>query len=389
MTAFAHRADPRRLEASLAEFVDIPSVNPSMPGGTGEQACGSAVHSYLQSVGLRPLFQQAGAGRSNVLAMVPGRAGSPLLVFEAHMDTVATSGHSTAEARVKDGRLFGRGACDTKASLAAMVEAARLLKELDESEHTGVLLAATVDEEYLSIGAKRFVEDRASWFGAIVGEPTGLEVVVAHRGVLRFRLHVAGVAAHTSRPQLGKNAVHGMATAISRLNDSLAPVLEQHAHPLIPAPPFHVTGIVGGDGLNTIPGECIATAERRLNPGETERSAISEIDSVLENCRRDGIDVTREDPFIVVQPFEIQPGHPLAATLVQARSAVLGEFAPPIGVPYGTDASIFAGAQVPTVVFGPGSIDQAHTDDEWVDLDEVVQAADVLVEAAVLCASVG
>ena len=287
-------------------------------------------------------------------------------------------------------RLYGRGSCDIKGGLAVMLHAlSRLIDERPRGRPT-IVVAATVNEEYGFSGAKALV---LRWQGesrllarapdaVIVAEPTELNVVVAHKGAVRWRLHARGRAAHSSRPGQGDNAIYRMArvlAALERFQKEVAPRLGEH--PRCGRPTLSVGTIQGGISVNTVPDECVIEVDRRLIPGEDPVVAYQAICDYV-------ADATANDPLVVHDPpFLSGPGlsdrHnlPFAERLLAAARVSYAK-AGAIGVPYGTDAAVISAAGPPTVVFGPGSIDQAHTADEWIDLDQLSAASETLFRFA-------
>jgi acetylornithine deacetylase len=303
-----------------------------------------------------------------------------MVAFEAHMDTVVLSGEAQAKATVRGHRLHGRGACDTKGALVAMLEALRILQG---RAHATILFAATIDEEFGATGVRRLVQGDHGIDLAVVGEPTQLQTAIAHKGLLRFRIRTEGRAAHGSRPELGVNAIYGMGPVLDVLQQEVIPGLGRLRHPLLGSPSLAVTTIRGGAAENIIPDTCIIGIDRRVNPGEDVQGWLGELDRALESTGRSGVEIVREDPWFQIAPLDTPADHPLTRAMQEARHAVLGLDDSPIGVTYGSDASALVEAGVPTIVFGPGSIAQAHGDDEWVEIDDVARAAEILAELAV------
>lgn len=363
----------------LEEFLRIDSVNPAMGGG-GEGALGEHVAAILAGLGCTVVTPEVEpGGRRNVVAILPGRAGRAVLLLEAHLDTVAQPRQGLPVRRA-NGRLYGRGACDTKGSAAAMVAALARLAALDD--RPTVVFAGAVDEEFAMTGSAALTRQLPPVDGAIVGEPTSLLPVRAHNGLARFRIVARGRAAHTSRAHLGVNAVAAASRVVLAIQDRLVPVLQARTHPL--AGPALATAAVirGGVASNLVPEWCELDVDRRLAPGENPDDALREIDELLDELRSAGDELEREAPSILLPAVETAADHPLVGVAEAAASAVLGRAVEAGGVPYGTDASNLWGlGRIPCVVLGPGSIDQAHTEDEWVSLHEVEQAAEIYVEA--------
>lgn len=369
MTA-AHELDPVEL---LEQLVRIDSVNASM-GGRGERAMVEAVARILEAIGCEvQTYDVPSADRPNVVATLPGRDTGRTLLLEAHMDTVAMPREPGPIRRV-GGRLYARGACDTKGSAAAMLAALSRLSRLED--RPSVVFAGVSDEEAAMTGSRALLEQLPAVDAAIVGEPTSLRPVRAHNGMLRFRIIARGTAAHTSRAHLGVNAIAAAARVVLAIQDELLPELQQRSHPL--AGPALVTAamIDGGVAPNLVPAWCAVHVDRRLAPREDATKALAEIDALLAEARARGDDVSREEPTIALPAVEIPADDPLVVDAEAVVSADLGVAVSAGGVPYGTDASNLSGVGgISCVVLGPGSIDQAHTDDEWVDVDEVVAAS--------------
>lgn len=379
-------AQEKELVQLLVDLVSIESVNPSLKGGQrGESALAAYVASYLARLGLQAESQPVLPGRANVLGRLRG-LGRPGLLFEAHMDTVTLDPMPDALApRITDGRVYGRGACDTKASLAAMLYALKLLCEHAGGDHADVTLAATVDEEVAFKGVLALVDSHPQAAGAVVGEPTELVPVIAHKGVVRWRILTHGRAAHTSKPEEGNNAIYQMVEVIRALRDRIEPALARSAHPFAGAPSFTVSVIHGGLQVNIVPPECVVEIDRRTVPGETNEQVLAQVDEVLDELRKrePEFSIEREEPMIADWPLYTEPDSAVARAALKSCRAVRGpvELA---AAPYGTDASKLSElAHIPSVVLGPGSISQAHTDNEWVSIAQLVQAAEIYGQMAV------
>ncbi len=370
--------DARELVDLLRELVSVPSVNPAFSDGTGEGELARAVAGYLQDLGAEVRLQEVLPGRPNVIARLGGEG--PSLLLSAHLDTVQTTGMAVPPfaGEVREGRMFGRGACDTKASLAAMLVALR------EAVRTGrlrcrVTFAALVDEEVGFAGSRALAASRPQVDGAVFGEPTDLQVVVAHKGVLRFYVQTTGRAAHSATPDLGVNAIEGMLSVAGLLCELPDPLPE---HPLLGRPTCCLTEIQGGTGRNTVPDRCRVHVDRRTLPGEQGEEVWARLrDRVLasEAAKAFPGKVEFEPPYLVAPGLQTPEGAWVVQALEGAVYRVLGR-AVRTGVPYGTDAGYVAQTGVPCVVFGPGSAAEAHTATESVALDQVELAARVFSE---------
>ncbi|MCE9547679.1 MAG: M20 family metallopeptidase, partial [Planctomycetia bacterium] len=326
-------------------------------------------------------------GRDNILAVLPAGPAAPPgppLMWEAHQDTVPVDGMviDPFRAEIRDGRVYGRGACDVKGGMAAMLTAVARLAAERPTRMPAIVVACTVDEENGFTGAEALVRGIGSELApllpgppsaCIVLEPTLLEVVVAHRGVVRWRCSTTGRAAHSADPSRGDNAIYKMAHVVVALEKYLRDVLPGLAHhPLCGRPTMSVGTIAGGSGVNIVPDQAMIEIDRRLIPGESPNDAIRHIEDYL---LAQGAPPTHHGaPFLCDTGLSDGPNGPLAARLIAA-----GAVGRPIGVPYSTNASAYAAAGIPTVVFGPGSIQQAHTVDEWIAVEQLAAAVEVFM----------
>lgn len=367
---------PHSVIATLAELVRINSVNSSYDGGPGEREIATWVRGFFEQRGIEVWEQEVFPGRPNVIARLPGRNSSRRVILEAHTDTVSVQGMTIPpfEPRIEDGKLFGRGSCDTKAGLAGMMHALASLHEERIEPPCEVWLAAVVDEEFSYRGVVKLCEGLAG-HAAIVAEPTGLRAVIASKGVLRWRIRVNGKAAHSSKPHLGVNAISHMARIILALEqDHLR--LAAREHPLLGPATCNVGVIRGGVQVNFVPDECVIEIDRRLLPGERTAEVLAHYQTILDDLksRHPTLDAVMEDPPLLtdeaLETSADSTAAKLAATILEEMS-----LDPTLcGVPFGSDASKLARQGVPSLVFGPGSIDRAHAAVEYVEIEQVEKA---------------
>jgi acetylornithine deacetylase/succinyl-diaminopimelate desuccinylase family protein len=358
----------------LKDLIALPSVNPSF-GGSGEAAVADYVEAFLRKAGLKPIRQEVFPGRHNVVVQIGGEGQAVLL--EAHMDTVAVEGwHSGSpfDPVEKAGRVYGRGACDTKASLAVFLATAAHFADHPDHLARPLLFAATVDEEECQRGAFRLMETQPDLAGAITGEPTLLDIVHAHKGVMRIQARTTGVAAHAAFPQRGDNAILHMGDVLQRLRQYGLDLGGRSPHPSLGHPTINAGTIRGGQAVNVVPDSCIIDLDRRMLPAETEASVVGELQQLLAGLDRAAL----EPPYLVRTGIETSPDHPFAARLAAAVRKEKGECSFLVA-PYMTNATAYAAAGVPSLVFGPGDIAQAHTKDESVAIAQLDAAFRVLV----------
>ncbi|MCM3273512.1 M20 family metallopeptidase [Paenibacillus elgii] len=376
--------DEQRVARLLRDLVRIPSVNPSFEGGVPEREMADYVEAFFIRLGLKAERREVRPDRSNVIGILPGIADdAPALLLEAHMDTVQTANMTIDPfgAEIRDGKLYGRGACDTKASLAAMLAAMEWFAENGVKPPVPVHLAATVDEEVNYLGVLDVLEAGHDYAAAIVGEPTGLQTVVAHKGVVRCEIETVGVSAHSSKPEEGINAISGMMKVVAHIEGAMQARLRHATHPLVGPATLAVTQIQGGVAPNTIPERCVIRIDRRTIPGEDSEQVWHEMRAEMEQLAAEngGLNVIVHPPFVLDYAMDTSPDSEIVRLVAASATGKIGEVRT-LGVPYGTDASKLARAGIPSVVFGPGSIEQAHTKDEWVELKQVVLAAEIIAE---------
>jgi acetylornithine deacetylase len=358
----------------LAQLVAIDSVNPTLvPSGAGEAEIGRFVGGWLERNGVSAEYHDLGDTRANVIARVPGKGHGRSLLLNAHLDTVGVGGDDAGlSPRVEGNRLYGRGSVDMKGSLSVLmlVAAAAARRPLAGD----LILTAVADEEAYSIGTEAVAKTMKA-DAAVVAEPTEMQVVVAHKGFVWLEVSTDGVAAHGSRYDLGVDAIARMGpvlAGLARLDESLR--AEREPHPLLGGASVHASLIEGGKELSTYPDRCVVKIERRTLPGETVRDVEEEVRGLA------GDDATVKTLF-VREPLSTEPDEPIVAALIEHATAVLGRRPDLVGVPFWTDAALLSAAGIPTVVFGPRGAG-AHADVEWVDLDDLLRLAQILLATA-------
>ncbi len=370
----------------LKALVRIPSVNPM-----GRQVDGPEFYEtrlteflahYLAQLGLRVERQIVQSGRENVLAAWEPTHANRTYLFEVHQDTVPVDGMTIDPfaGEVRGGRLYGRGACDVKGAMTSMLLVLERLVRKAPARAARLILACTVDEEHTFLGVQRLARSvRAD--GAIVAEPTQLKIVHAHKGVVRWHLRTSGRSCHSSRPDQGINAIYRMARVLPHIEDYARELQASARDPLLGAPTLSVGRIEGGLSVNTVPDWCQIEVDRRLIPGETPEDAIRRMMQSLRERVNADVPFECSAPWLHCPALPSQRGTGIANALERSLLAVLGRCEYD-AVPFGTDASTLAAAGIPSVIFGPGDIAQAHTCDEWIELDQVRAAAEVLYHLA-------
>ena len=362
----------------LCELIALPSVNNALlpPGHprAGEKNVIDFLAATAARAGLDVDLHKVFPGRSNLLArLAPSGPAKRRILLAPHLDTVDIASDDQLLPREKNGRLSGRGACDTKGSAAAMLTA---VLELAQTKHrpaeTEIIFVGLVDEETEQGGSRALAASGLKADLAIVGEPTCLQVVTAHKGNLWLKLETHGKAAHGSRPELGRNAVLEMARIVDLLETRYAAQLRRRRHPLLRHATVNVGTIQGGVQANIVPDYCAITIDRRTLPGETDAGVWREIRALLlEKGLQATLASTKAAPCL---PLETDPKLPLVRQFLRTCGQ-----AKAIGVDYFCDASVLAQGGIPSIVFGPGDIAQAHTTDEWISLSSLERGKRLLV----------
>ncbi len=371
----------------LSDLVAIPSVNPMGRPLSGEGVLETRLTAYLESwfhdLGVECRRQPVSPGRENLLARYEAPGSRRTILFDVHQDTVPTDGMTIPpfEPNVDRGRLFGRGSCDVKGSMAAMLMAfARLVRERPAGS-ASVLLACTVDEEFTHTGSSRLAESGHGADLAIVAEPTSLDLVYCHKGALRWKIRTRGVACHSSTPHQGINAIYRMGHVLRALESFAGSLSRATPHPILGPPSLSVGRIEGGQSVNVVPDWCEIEVDRRLIPEEDAERCMEEVRAVLA-ATPGGLDGIELGPPWVHMPALAPWAAEWLGPLGDAVAAATGRRPAIRGVPFGTDAGPLGAAGTACVVFGPGDIAQAHTRDEWIEIEQVRLAAEAYYRIA-------
>jgi len=363
----------------LRDLVAINSVNPTLvPGAPGEREIASAVAGEMRRIGLDVTIEDVAPGRPNVVGVMEGKSRGRALMLCGHTDTVGVTGmadpFTPAE---RDGRLYGRGAQDMKAGVAAMIDAARVVADrgLDSGR---LIVAAVVDEEHSSIGAEALVK---TWTadGAIVTEPTDLAIAVGHKGFAWVEVEVFGRAAHGSRPGEGQDAILRLGRVLTWLENLDRTLQSRPPHTLMGTASLHASFIEGGHELSSYPGRAALQMERRTLPSEPEAVAIEEVRDILATLtREDATFRAAARPMFSRPGYEVPTDHELPRTLAGALSDVGGTLRI-TGASFWTDAAVLGHAGVPSILFGPGGAG-LHSTEEYVNVADVGVCRDALAE---------
>jgi len=372
---------PQNVVELLQKLIAIPSVNPEGsgdPGTTrvGESECAHYVADFLQQCGAEVTLEEVEPNRPNVIGRFASNQlegqNKPRVLFAPHTDTVSVAGMTIDPfgGEIRDGKIWGRGASDTKGTMAAMLWAFRELGERISNLNVEIGFVGLMGEETGQPGSRHFAKNHgAEWDFAIVGEPTELNLVCQHKGCVWIQLSTQGQAAHGATPERGENAITSMLNILQKINTEFRVLLqgEEYMNPLLGSPTVNIGTIQGGSKTNIVPDHCEATLDFRVTPELMARGGVTKrleqyldeqgllsmvnMDTILE-CA--ALDTDAENPFV---------------------KQVLALGSESIGAPWFCDAAWLAGGGIPAIALGPGSIAQAHTEDEWLEIAALEKGA--------------
>ena len=364
----------------LRDMIAIPSVNPMTTNSDApvERAMGNFIETVLTRAGIDCERQQVAEGRDNVVGIVHGNSGSAGVMLNSHMDTVPIDNMAISpfDPTIKDGRIYGRGSCDAKASIAAMLTAVINYAQQSDRPATAVF-AAMVDEEFSFSGSWKLIEKQWPVSACVVGEPTQLRRVIAHKGIVRWHVSVEGLSAHGATPELGRNAVYDAARVTLALEEFAQQLRTKELHHLLGQTTLNVGKISGGHAVNIVPDRCVIEAEMRLLPNADGKRWVEECREFVRARVGSEVRLTFDEPYLLDPAMETPDGALIVTLLGDARQQEVGDAGALEGANYGTDGSKLARAGIQTVICGPGDIAQAHTDSEFVEIEQVECAARV------------
>lgn len=360
----------------LRELIAIPSVNPDgVPPSdfTGEKRMAERVAEFLQSIGAETVLEEVLPDRPNVIGRFPTSGGSgggkPKILFAPHLDTVTIDGMTVDpfSGEIRDGRIYGRGASDTKGTMAAMLIALQEIGDRIPDLNAEVHFVGFMGEETAQPGSQHFAKHHADYDFALIGEPTDCEIVYTTKGNLWARLTTSGVAVHSAAPHLGENAIVKMARVVDVLYNEFRPKVESaaFAHPILGISTTSIGIIRGGSRTNIVPEHCELQIDMRITPGLHDYGAEKLLRETLTEAQ---LDVNLE-VMSGAAPMDNDPEDPFITKLAAGKHKL-------VGAPWFCDAAFLAAAGIPAVAAGPGNIAQAHTKDEFIaiaDLEEGVQ----------------
>lgn len=343
------------------------------------------IQSVLEDEGIDCRIKEVKDGRSNLIATIKGKGNGKKknLLFTGHTDTVPPYDMEDAlYPKIIDGKLYGRGAVDMKGPLACMIGTMIAIKRLGITISGDLLFAAVIDEEHGSLGTIDLVEEGINAHGAIVGEPTQLQICTSHRGLEWFEFVIKGKPVHSGMMKEGINAISKAGDLIHYMNKELVPIVSKRVHPVTGPSTINYGSIKGGTQPSTVAGECILSIDRRWIPGEKYEDVVKEFEDILDDMNKKDPDfscklrVMKEsimEKGYIHESMEIDPNHLLVRISQESLKFVIGEDLPLTYFPAWTDGGIInTYGKIPTIVWGPGSLESAHSPEEHISIDELV-----------------
>jgi len=360
----------------LQQLVRIPSVNPDNEPGTsqtGEETIAVFLSGWLESIGAQVTLEEIRPGRPNLIARFAPCDGRPRILLGPHLDTVGVGGMTIDPfgGEIRDGRLWGRGACDTKGPMAAMLWALHENRDLLAGLPVAVDFVAFMGEESGQWGSRDFVKNHGEeYVFAMIGEPTSMDIVHATKGSLWATLRATGRAAHSSMPERGENAILKLTRALDRLDCHLGAQLADFTHPLLGRSTLNIGVIRGGSRPNIVPDLAEAEIDIRITPSLIAAGGALKLLGETIDCH--------ELPLEIINPHENPPMETPADHPMIRRLLANGPTIQTTGAPWFSDAAHLSNGGVPSICIGPGAIEQAHTADEFIELAALRDGAEFL-----------
>jgi acetylornithine deacetylase/succinyl-diaminopimelate desuccinylase len=372
-----------------SELVRIPSCSET-PGRESEIS--KYVYEFLISHGIESQLIEARPGRFNVMGTIRGSGVGRSLMLCGHLDTVPAydmKDHLSGE--IRDGRLHGRGSCDMKGPLAAMLCAMVDIKNSGHLLKGDLVFAGVADEEEMGKGIEHIALNGPYVDGAVVGEPTGMKIALGHKGLEWIRIDVIGKKVHGGMMENGINAIAMAGILVQRLHNDYTKFLNTKVHPILGSPTINVGRICGGDQPSTVPGMCTLEVDRRWLPEETLDQVYEELEVIFESIREE------EPRFKAVasgyypvsellphKPFCTEEGEQIVKDALRVLERLEASDLGLTFFPAWTDAGALAGfTDAKCIVVGPGELELAHTSNESIDCNELELARSFYRELAV------
>lgn len=376
-TELLQALDERFLVERLKEMIAIKSENPfdeTPREGFREKEMGEYYIQQMHQLGLEVSSRDVRPDRPNIFGLRKGAGGGSSLMLAGHLDTARTDGYPEAyDLKEADGKIYGRGACDMKAALAAYLEVVRILNTADVTLKGDLYLSGIMDEEYQLTGSQDIGQNGPRADHGIIGEPHDLKICPANKGRVATYIRIFGRATHSSVPEEGENAIIQMAKVIQAFNQYSEELLKAKPHSLCGHGRINPGVIKGGVQVNMVPDLCEMEVDRRTLPGEDQEVVYKEFREILDTLASEnpGFKYDITDPTWLVPPNDISLNDPVVVSLLNAYELLWERPTQPTSFPGGSDAPNMG---FPTVLCGPGSIAQAHSTNEFITLDQLTAA---------------
>lgn len=375
----------------LGDLVAQPSYYglPNQETGVAEQ-----IKAYFDDHEIEAEIQHVTDGRSNVIAVLKGTGNGKTLLLTGHTDTVPPYDMSGDPFQMvhRDGKLYGRGVVDMKGALACMMTAMAAIKKSGVQLSGDIVFAGVIDEEDKSEGTRALLKSGLKADGAVVGEPSNLEICIGHRGLEWFEFEFIGKTVHGGKQKEGINAIEKAARFMNRLECELLPKIEKRKHPCVGSSSMNYGKISGGTQPSTVAGQCTLQIDRRWIPGEDYKDIVAEYQKILDRMKEEDpkfsakmkvMDVSLMEDGIVHEAMEIEPGHELVRITEEAIERVMKKKAVLTSFPAWTDGGLLSSyGKIPTIVLGPGDLESAHSASESIEISQLVPAAFIYAEIA-------
>jgi acetylornithine deacetylase/succinyl-diaminopimelate desuccinylase family protein len=366
-----------RLLKIIGDLISIPS---HLEVAGGEKQISEFVRDTVVAMGLPVEVQEVIDNRCNIIVKLEGSGGGRSLAFNGHLDTVPPGVEMKDPYRpvVKNGRVHGRGSCDMKGAVGVMIYTLFLLKKTGLNLKGDLYLSAVVGEETGGTGTRYLMEHGFRTDFAVVGEPTDLKIVTSHKGVCNIKVTVRGRSCHGSIPEQGSNAIVAVSDIIQEIKKQLLPKLKERTQEHVGSATMNFGMVEGGTKINMVADRCTLQIDRRWIDGENLGMIRSEVEDIAKSvCDRDD-GLSSEVQIVLPEggyfgPLLVPGDHEFKKTVTAAlkENGMQTGFA---GMQGWTDAATLFHSGIPTVVFGPGSIRQAHTDGEYVEVGQLIEA---------------
>jgi acetylornithine deacetylase len=373
--------DREYLVKTLQEMVQINSVNPGLsPGGAGEQEMAETMGEQMRALGMEVSVYELAPKYWNAVGVLKGSGAGRSLMLTGHMDTVGVGDmQEPFSGAVRGDRLYGRGSCDMKCGLAAILGAVKALRDAGLQPAGDLYVAGAADEEYLSCGSEQLAK-AYHVDGVVVAEPSGFTIVRAHKGFIWFEVKTFGAAVHGSNYEDGVDAITRMGRFLVELEKLATSQQSSQPYPLLGPPSLHASLIEGGIELSTYPPSCTLKIEWRTVPGQTEEQLYGLLQAIIDRLKAQDASYQAEVKTMFVRhPFQVSEDAPIVRSVYNQVQKVLGKAPEFIGGAGWADTSLFERAGMDALMFGSDG-DGAHANEEWADLDALEITAQVFAE---------